>query len=99
MNKPPLGVKPAELHARQRIVALASAICRYAASDDVSFYDKGSMIRDWADELERQIEIAINFTKTPVIPISLDNFVNKAKVKLADEIDKAIMGEDNDNTL
>ena len=94
MNKPPLGVKPAELHARQRIVALASAICRYAASDDVDFYKSGSMVRDWADELERQIEIAIDFTKVPIIPLSLMEYANKAKAKISDDLDKAIMGDD-----
>ena len=52
---PPIGVKPGWLHAAQRISDLAGAIQRY--TDDGHGANRRFLIREWAEEIEMQLDI------------------------------------------
>lgn len=63
-NKPPLGTKPATIHAEERAKDLADAISRNILADNFHH------CKMWAEELAIQIEIAQKFK--PIEIIGLD---------------------------
>ena len=81
-NKPPLGVKPAELHAEERAKELADAISRNIL--DGNFY----YCKMWVDELKTQIEIAKRFKPIEFIGLHKTNEETPARCEEESEVEE-----------
>lgn len=66
-NKPPLGAKPAELHAEERAKELADAISRNILDGNFHYCEM------WAEELIIQIQLAKRFKPIKIIGLQKTN--------------------------